>query len=90
MLGLFAIAIAILVHALVLGRDLRMALDRTALDNGLQAVADGLTALAESISNPPANLNEAQAALDETGARLQTFASQLTDMKSAEDTEDEN
>lgn len=87
-LALFAIAFAILTHALILGRDFKMALDRTALDNGLQAVADGLAALAESIANPPANLSEAQAALDDTGSKLQAFAAQLSDMKSSEDTED--
>lgn len=88
MIGLFAIAVAIILHALILGKDLRMALDRTSLDAGLQAVADGLQALADSIANPPANLGEAQAALDETGAKLQAFAGQLTDMKTSEDTED--
>lgn len=87
-LALFAIAFAIILHALILRKDLKMALDRTALDNGLQAVADGLQALADSIANPPTDLGEAQAALDDTGAKLQAFASQLTDMKSAEDIED--
>lgn len=87
-LALFAIAVAIVFHALILGKDFRMALDRTALDAGLQAVADGLQALADSIANPPADLGEAQAALDETGAKLKGFASKLTEMKSAEDTED--
>lgn len=85
-LGLLILSFAIVFSALFKGYN--MALDRTSLDAGLQAVADGLTAVAEAIANPPASLSEAQAALDDTGAKLQAFASQLTDMKSAEDTED--
>jgi hypothetical protein len=88
LLGLLAIAFAIIMHAKILGKELNMALNRDALDRGLQAVADGLSALAAAIANPPANLAEAQAALDDTGTKLEAFAAQLGELKTAEDAED--
>lgn len=88
MLGQFAIAFAILTAALILGRDIKMALDTSAFNDALQAVADGLNAVAESIANPPAGEAAAQAVLNDAAAKLQGFASQLTDMKAAEDAED--
>lgn len=86
--GLFLVALAIILHAHMIRKVLLMALDRTQLDAGLQAVADGLTALAAAIANPAGSLTEAQAALDDTGAKLQDFALALTDLKAAEDAED--
>ena len=86
MIGSLLIALAIIFHATLRGYN--MALDRTSLDAGLQAVADGLQSLADAIANPPADLSAAQTALNETGAKLQEFASQLASMKSAEEAED--
>lgn len=88
LVGSLVVAFALILQANILGRYLLMALDRTQLDAGLQAVADGLTALAASIANPPANLAEAQTALNDTGAKLTAFASQLGELKTAEDAED--
>lgn len=87
-LGLFLVALAIILHAHMLRKVLLMALDRTSLDAGLQAIADALLALADAIARPAADLGEAQAALDDTGARLQEIAGQVNDLKAAEDAED--
>lgn len=82
------IALAILVGSLIIGRNILMALDRSGLDAALQAVADGLTEVAAAIANPPADSGEAQAVLDEAAAKLNAFAGQLGEMKSAEEAED--
>lgn len=87
-LGLATVALSILVSALIIGKDIRMALDRSGLDAALQSVADGLQEVAAAIANPPADSGEAQAVLDEAAGKLNAFASQLGDMKSAEDVED--
>jgi hypothetical protein len=82
------IALAILIGSLIIGRDLKMAVDPTAFNEALQEVADGLAALAESIANVPAEDTSGQEALDAATERLQSFASTLGELKVAEDAED--
>lgn len=83
--ALLSIAAAIIFLAL---KGNEMAVDFTSLNDALDAVAAGLQEVADAIANPPADQAAAQQAVNDAASKLQGFASQLQDMKVAEEGED--